>query len=284
MIGMPKPTKVKYYLYQIARSAQLSGPIWVLFLTSRGMSFTQVGALDSAFAAVIVLAELPTGYIGDRIGRRNGLLLSAALGTIGSVGFAFSSSFGPFLLLYSLAALEQTFRSGTEDAWLYDMLDERFDSDQFSAVRGRGKALGQVTGGVAAIAGGALGGIDLALPWLVSGGSTAVAFSVLLTFPETDSADGDDDSFDVTAAFETVRSQLMGSALVPFVLYAGVFYAVIAGLNYLVQPVARASGISIAQIGLLYAGFRALSAGVNAFSGRIEEEIGSQTWFRVVPL
>jgi hypothetical protein len=92
--------------------------------------------------------------------------------------------------------------------------------------------------------------------------SAAVAFLILLTFPETGSSDGDDDSFDLTAAFKAVRSQLMGSALIPFVLYAGIFYAVIAGLNYLVQPVAKASGISIAQIGLLYAGFRALSAGV----------------------
>jgi hypothetical protein len=117
------------------------------------------------------------------------------------------------------------------------------------------------------------GDINLAFPWLVSGGSTAVAFLILLTFPETGSTDGDDDSFDLTAAFKAIQSHLVGSALIPFVLYAGVFYAVIAGLNYLVQPVARASGISVAQIGLLYADFRALSAGVNTFSGRIEERI-----------
>jgi MFS family permease len=254
----------------------------VLFLTERGISYTQIGTLDSIFAIIVIGAEAPTGYLGDRIGRRNSLLIGAALGTVGSVAFAFASSFGPFVLLYAVFAIEQTFRSGTESAWLYDILDERFDTDQFSAVRGRGKALGTVTGGLAAVAGGALGSVHLGLPWVVSGCSTAVAFLILLTFPETDRTGAD--TFTPATAVKILREQLYASTLVPFVLYVGAFYAVIVGLNYLVQPVATASGISVAQIGLLYGGFSALSAGLSAASGWFEREIGSQTWFRVVPL
>ncbi|MFB6175549.1 MAG: MFS transporter [Halobaculum sp.] len=282
-VQIPVSVKIKYYLYQIAQSGQMSGPIWVLFLTARGMSYTQVGALDSAFAVVIILAEAPTGYLGDRIGRRNSLLISATTRTVGSIGFALSSSFGPFVLLYALLALGQTFRSGTESAWLYDILDERFDSDQFSTIRGRGKALGKITGGAAALAGGALGSVDLALPWIASGVATGVAFVVLLTFPETNHQSEDDDSFDVTAALSAVWSQLLGSSLAPFVLYTGLFYSVVAGLNYLVQPVAVASGIDVAQIGILYAGFRVVSAGINAVTGRIENRVGGASWFRAMP-
>ena len=281
---LPDRVKIKYYLYQIARSAHLAGPIWVLFLTARGISYTQVGALDTAFAVVIILAEAPTGYLGDRIGRRNSLLVSAALGTVGAVFFAFAESFGPFLLLYCLLALGQTFRSGTESAWLYDILDERYDSDEFSTVQGRGKAFGKISGAGAALAGGALGSVDLALPWLVSGVSTGVAFLVLLTFPETEAGGDGGAQFDLTAAARAVRTQLLGSRLTPFVVYAGVFYAVLIGLNYLIQPVARDVGISVAQIGVLYAGFRVLSAAVGAFSGEIDDLVGSGTWFRVVPL
>lgn len=266
----------------MARSFQLVGPIWVLFLTDRGISYTQIGTLDSLFAVVVILAEVPTGYLGDRIGRRNSLLVSTALAAVASYGFAFASSFGPFLVLYAGLAVAQTFRSGTESAWLYDILEERFDSDQFATVRGRGKALGTVTGGIAAVAGGALGSISLALPWIASGGSVTVAFLLLLTFPETDHSS--DDTFDLTAAVTVIRTQLTNSKLGPFVFYVGAFYAVIVGLNYLVQPVARASGISIAQIGLLYGGFAAISAGMSAVSGWLEENVGSKQWFRVVPL
>jgi len=274
--------KIQYYCYQIARSAQLSGPIWVLFLRERGISFTEIGTLDSVFAIVVILAEAPTGYLADRIGRKNSLLVSSALGAVASVGFAFSSSFGPFLVLYSLFALDQTFRSGTESAWLYSILRDRFDSDQFAAVRGRGKALGTATGGAAAVAGGALGEISLALPWIVSGGSIGVAFLVLLTFPEAEG--GDEESFGLRTAVQTIRSQLVGTKLAPFVLYAGVFYAVIVGFNYLIQPVARDVGITVAGIGLLYGGFSVLSALSSAASGWLKENVGSAVWFRTVPL
>jgi len=282
--SLPDRVRIKYYLYQIARSAYLAGPIWVLFLTDRGVSYTQVGLLDTAFVVVIILAEAPTGYLGDRIGRRNSLLVSAGLNAVGAVFFGFASSFGPFLVLYCLLAFAQTFRSGTESAWLYDILKENYDSETFSAVQGRGKAFGKISGAGAALAGGALGSIDLALPWILSGVSIGVAFFILLTFPETDAAGGDNESFDIAAAVKAVRMQLLGSPLTPFILYSGIFYAVLVGLNYLIQPVARGAGISVAQIGVLYASFRVLSAGVSTFSGQIQDRIGSQTWFRVVPL
>lgn len=281
---IPRAVVLKYYFYQLAQSAQLAGPVWVLFLTSRGMSYTQVGVLDSAFAAVVILAELPTGYLGDRIGRRNGLLVATGVRVIGSIGFAVSGSFGLFLLLYSLLAIGRTFRSGTEDAWLYDILTERIDSDEFARIRGRGQSLGMVMGGVGAVAGGALGGINLALPWVASAVMTAVAFGVLLTFPKTQQyADDDSDPLGPVRAASIARNQLGGSLLV-FVLYTGLLFSSTAALNYMIQPVAINSGISIEQIGWLYAGFQLVSAVVNYFTGWIEEAVGGVRWFQAIPV
>lgn len=109
----------------MARSAHFSVAVWVVFLTSRGIDFSQVGFLDGAFSLALIAFEVPTGYIGDRIGRRNSILVSIVVSAVASIGFAFSHSFPLFVTVYVGLAVAQTFRSGTDTAWFYDALGER---------------------------------------------------------------------------------------------------------------------------------------------------------------
>lgn len=283
---LPQPVVLKYYLYKAVSSAHLSGPIWVLFLLSREMSYTQVGLLDSIFAATLLLGEIPTGYIGDRIGRRNGLLVSTMLGSIGSIGFAFGFSFGAFALMYAILAIGRTFRSGTESAWLYDILKERMDEGEFARINGRGNAIGLVVGGMAMIAGGALGQIDLAYPWIVSGVATGFAFFVLLTFPESAQyADEDDpEDFTVVDALPTIKEKILAPSLRSFVLYIALFYAIMGGVNYFIQPISTDLGLTVFQLGWLYASFSVVAAIISYYSGDIKERIGINRWFQIAPI
>lgn len=283
---LPRSVVLKYYVYKAVSSAHLSGPIWVLFLLSREMSYTQVGLLDSVFAATLLLAEIPTGYIGDRIGRRNGLLVSTMLGSIGSIGFAFGFSFGAFAVMYAILAIGRTFRSGTESAWLYDILKERMDESEFARVNGRGNAVGLVVGGTAMIAGGALGRIDLAYPWIVSGVATGFAFMVLLTFPES-ARYADEEGFEdftLLNALPTIKARILGSSLRSFVVYVAFFYAIMAGVNYFIQPISTQLGLTVFQLGWLYASFSLVAAVISYYSGEIKDRIGIDRWFRIAPI
>lgn len=282
---------VKYYLFEATRNAHLSGPVWVLFLLSRGISYSGIGLLDAAFSVTILLAELPTGYVGDRIGRRRALLIGTAGGAVGSIAFAFGRSLPTLLVVYVLLAVSQTFSSGSDSAWLYETLETRLDGDEFARVRGRGRALGLATGGVAALAGGVLGSVNLAWPWLASGLVTAIAVPVVATFPEPTGETGDDQT--QLGAFRSAREQLFGPDLRWFVLYTGVFAAVMGVVNFFVQPVTRdaVAGLSVAGyspdgvvvIGAVYAAFSLVSAAVTANAGRVRAVVGTARWFRLVP-
>ena len=281
----------KYYLFEATRNAHLSGPVWVLFLLSRGVSYSGVGLLDAAFSLTILLSELPTGYVGDRIGRRRALLIGTAGTAVGSIAFAFGQSLATFLLVYVFLAVSQTFASGSDSAWLYETLETRLDADAFTRVRGRGRALGLVTGGVAAIAGGILGSVNLAWPWLASGLVTAIAVPVVATFPASATADTSEQT--QRAVIRAVRDRLPGSDLRWFILYTGVFAAVMGVVNFFVQPVTQdvVTGVTVAGyspnsvviIGGVYAAFSLVSAVVTANAGRVRAAVGTAGWFRVAP-
>ncbi|MFC7236820.1 potassium channel family protein [Saliphagus sp. GCM10025317] len=76
------------------------------------------------------------------------------------------------------------FRSGSEDAWLYDSLTDLDRSDHFPHVRGRGEALALAIGAGASVIGGYVGGIDLAYPFFLAAGVMAVGVGVVYTMPE----------------------------------------------------------------------------------------------------
>ena len=54
----------------------LVGAISTLFLISRGLSLSEVGLLKTLQALLLLLLDLPTGYLADRWGRRNVVLLT----------------------------------------------------------------------------------------------------------------------------------------------------------------------------------------------------------------
>ena len=58
-------------------------PIAVPFFQSKGLSMQEVFSLQALFAVVVLLAEVPSGYVADLIGRRQTLILGAVFGGIG---------------------------------------------------------------------------------------------------------------------------------------------------------------------------------------------------------
>lgn len=314
---MSRSAVLRYYVYEATRNAHLSGPIWVVFLLSRGVSYTGIGLLDAVFSVTVVLAEAPTGYLGDRLGRRRSLLIGTAGASLASVAFAFGSSLPTFLVAYVLLAVAQTFTSGSDEAWLYDTLRAETDADQFARIRGRGKSIGLVVSAAAALAGGLLGTVNLAWPWLASAATTALAVPVVATFPEPDTAalddadggvagsdDADSDTLGPLAALRTARDRLLTGGLRGFLLLSGVFTAVMGVVGFFVQPVTRdavagttvesftLAGVTvggftvdgIVALGVVFAAFRLVAAAVTARTGWIEERLGAAGWFRLAPV
>lgn len=101
----------KYYSFQVTRSIGFISPIFALFVL-RDLSFAQYGLLGGLYSMLVILGEVPTGYIGDRYGRRTSLAISIVCSVLSLAGFVVAQSFLPYVLFWILWAFALTFASG----------------------------------------------------------------------------------------------------------------------------------------------------------------------------
>lgn len=95
-------------------------PIAVPFFQSKGLTMQQVFTLQAVFALVVLVSEIPSGYLADLLGRRRTLLLGALAAGIGNTLLLGADGFAG-LVLYEIAlGIGVSLISGADLAVLYD--------------------------------------------------------------------------------------------------------------------------------------------------------------------
>ncbi|PSP79139.1 MFS transporter [Halobacteriales archaeon QS_1_68_20] len=302
----------KYYLFKATEAVEFYRPVMYLYLLSQGLTFTHIAVVEALYNVTTVLGEVPTGYVGDRIGRRNSLLIGTVLIALTLLGLALASSFPAFVVLFVCWSLGYNFRSGTEDAWVYETLSDDDASGEFARVRGRGQSVALAVGVGASLVGGYLGGIDLAYPFLVAAAVTGVGAVVLLTLDDPETyEESDADELGFREALDVVRTSVGRPRLRSFVVY---YYVLFSAVTYLVfiflQPVFEdvlvaldpdvrlALGLPLLDgslslvvgpdrveslLGAYYAAISLASAAISYRIDAIADWMGLDRWFLLVP-
>lgn len=279
----------KYYLYQTTVVFGFFWPIFTIFLLDRGLSYTEITLLNSISAALVVVGEVPTGYVADRIGHRNSMIASSAIFVASIGGFAFAHTFLEFTVLWILWSFANTFRSGSADAWLYETLRERLDEDEYTKVRGRGTSANQWFSAATMLTAGGLYAIDPVFPFIAGATLNALGIPILLTIPKTEryseEGDDDEDAFTISEAIPVIRSQLSRPPLRSFVLYFAMLFGMIAVVDNFIQPIIVDDvGLAESSLGYVYAGFAVVSAIASQHASRIEDAMSTRGVILVVPL
>jgi MFS family permease len=176
--------------------------LWVVYLLDfRGLTLTEVGVMEGFFWGVSLLLELPTGAFSDRFGRRPTAIVASVVEGAGIIAFALAGSFPALLGAYVLWSGGLAFRSGNNDAMLYDTLtstdgstDDSADGSSDEATNGSAD-YARLRGRIGAIDASALmlGGIfgaavaaatDLQLPILLGAISSAVSAGIAYRMQE----------------------------------------------------------------------------------------------------
>lgn len=179
---------VRVYLSTSALFTLATSLIWgvnTLFLLDAGLDIFEVMVVNAAFSAGQVLCEVPTGVVADTIGRKASFLFGIATLFVSTLLYLGSAELGwgfvGFLLASALLGLGYTFQTGAVDAWLVDALDYVGDERPRETVFARGGMVFGVSMLIGTLAGGFLGQVDLALPFVVRAGILIVAFAVTVT-------------------------------------------------------------------------------------------------------
>ena len=275
-----------FYLFRLLATSYLWQPIFVLYMASRGLGFDEVMILSAIYSGVVILVEVPTGAFADRIGRRHSMV-AGALAMVASCLVAYSAhSFSVFAVAEVLAAVSMALCSGADSAYLYDLLHANGRGDEYAKREGVASAFHLGGMAVACVGGGLLGSINLAIPYLVTAGVSALACVAALlmrdehTFssraPAASVRGSATEHAKATVAGEfkdyvvhmgeALRDVLHSKQLIWIMSYSVVAFILLKATSYLYQPYLNGRGFSIVGMGIVFGGFYVLAA-VVAFKG-----------------
>ncbi len=165
-------------------------PIIVPYWKQFGLNIRDVYQLQAIFGLMMIILDVPAGYISDMFGRKKVLILVGLFNALTFFILLNGSTFFHFVLFEISAAIALALYSGCDIALLYDSLDALEIEDPKLKVIKSKSFLGnrifysQVGESVAALLGGALAVYSLRLPALVNAYTAWIPFLIALTVTE----------------------------------------------------------------------------------------------------
>ncbi|MEU1256319.1 MFS transporter [Streptomyces chartreusis] len=268
-----------FYVYAVLANSLFQRGVFVLFLLQRGFSAGQVAVLQTLIYLVSGLAELPTGIIADRIGRRASIVIGQVLIAGCLLGQVTSSNYWVFLTLFMGQGVGMACVSGSDTALLYDLLVRRGATASYVKIKSRFTMLGTVTSGVAIVLGGQLQQFSWGLVYGGSAACLALAVVVLMSrVPEIRGADAVDEKdgakkhSDATAWRAMLR--VATPALVTLVVVSGLMHATLTPYIIFTQKTLSDQGAGTALVSVVISAGFFVGGLVPLLSDRANRSIG----------
>ena len=134
------PNVRRFIAFRVLFNARFYYPVFTVLFLDFGLSLEQFAILNAAWAASIVLLEVPSGALADTIGRRNLVVIASALMVIEMLLLVFAPIgqspwvFYLFLANRLLSGAAEAAASGADEALAYDSLKEKGLEDSWDAV------------------------------------------------------------------------------------------------------------------------------------------------------
>ena len=243
----------RFYAFQVINDFSFTAGIWIIFLQSRGFSLAEIGLAESAFHLAPVTLELPSGSFADVLGRKWSMTVGALL-IAGSTTLMFvADSLWLLLPAMYLNGAAYAFRSGAQQAFLFDSLGNEPSGNRFTSLLGRLNAVAYIAIAATTAIGAALAERDYALPFgLAVGAGLAAAFLAAgLKEPERPAEGRRGMGRTIAEALRIVRGDRQ---LLALIVFAAALWTVSALVHLYAQAVLSERGLTPSQIGLVLSG------------------------------
>ena len=254
-------------------------PVIVLFWQDNGLDLFEVFLLQGIFAIAVVLLEVPTGMVADRLGKRRSLIMAMGASCIGMTVYALGRGFWSFLAAEVLLALGAALFSGADSALLYDTLKQLGREDDFAREEGRAQAIRMTGFALCNLAGGVLAEVSLRATVWASAVGPLLGLGVAWAFVEIQPRRESGADAAPSASYGTlIRDSVRFVQRHRLVQWQIAVLAVLTGssiwLLWLYQPYMQHSGLPVWAFGIAFASFNLFAAGVSTTAQRFDRALG----------
>jgi MFS family permease len=156
------------YLISCARYSWFWMGIWVFYYL-RFTDYSGIGLLETVLFFTTVLSEIPTGAIADLLGKKNTIIISLFVLSIGQFALASATNLGGMVISSFIIGIGMAFYSGTMDAYLYDYLAQNNQQNNYDKIFSKTQTIQLITLTLCTIIGGYIYSVSPSLPFYLNG-------------------------------------------------------------------------------------------------------------------
>lgn len=262
---------IKVYYAYMGLFQLIIGPVIMLYLLDKGLSYTEIMILESFFSIAVVVLEVPTGALGDLLGRRFSLFLAGIFMALGAVTYILGTQFWQFMIGEALFACGMSFKSGSDTAIVYDSLKKLGKEKTFAAVQGKGESYALGSQIVGSVISGFVYSLNKELPLLISAVlmvcSTIISlFMYEIKTYEQEEKPGYFQQIGISARFLLTHQRVR--SIVLYSIFFAVFFRI--GFWYY-QPYFQDIGIQSEYFGIIFALFNIVATLSARSAGKLIE-------------
>lgn len=140
---------IKYYVWVRIFAKRVFLPITAIyFIDTAGLTIKDIGLLSAYFSLIQFLAEVPTGYFADRIGRVKSLRIGTILAALATTTYVLFHHKAAIYLGVGLEALGYSFMGGAGEALIHDSLSAKKQTSLYTKIMSHNMAISLVANAV----------------------------------------------------------------------------------------------------------------------------------------
>lgn len=279
----------KFYITSFLKNQTYFTPVFVLLLQFHHLSFSEIFWVFSIGSIVSFILEIPTGVIADLYGKRKSIIISKFIIFVSYIIFGFSDNFFMFVIAQAVFEIGNSFRTGTETAYIYDYLKQ--NKGNYTEVKGKQKFYARVGESLSSAVGGFIA---------ASFGFNSVFFFACLPaflnfilslrwekIKENEKKVTMKDSLELSKV--SLKKLFKNKKILLMTINIMIFTSVLAAIQKFIQPYMKDAMIPVEVFGIVYAVSLILAAVSVRYSYIVEKKLGTirtinyLTFFAVIP-
>ena len=281
----------KFYIASFLKNQTYFVPVFVVLLEFYHLTLSEIFLVIAIGNAVSFIAEIPTGVFADHYGKKKSLILARFLILIAFIVYGLSKDFWIFVLAESIYKLGNSFRTGTEVAYIYDYIEQKKPKATYAEVKGKQKFYARIGEAIASLAGGFIAA-KLGLNYVFFISAIPVFINLLFTLTWIDIKETKQNLSIANSVSHLKKSfsDICKSDLLKITLNITFFTAILLSALTFLQPYMQELNIPIELFGVIYSVSLFISAIAVRYAYVIEKKFGEirsinrLTFLAIVPL
>ena len=244
---------IRLFIYSFFSNLYLERNIFVIFLLYKGLSLAQIMIGQMVINISMTVSEIPTGLISDFIGKKKGLLIGSFLVITYYFFLLFAENFVLYLLAACCLGVGSTFVSGTDEAYLYTLLDNNKLNESSLKYLGRLNSIITISSLIAIIIGGLIQKVNWTILIILCFFSQLLSLMFLLSINDTTH----NNKFTLTQKPISILNEYIlvlksNNYMKGFLLFIGFHFGMVSAIILLTQDVLMKFGLQTELIAIFF--------------------------------